>query len=112
MVSLARERRMAEAVHEFFSTLGSRLNPDALDGMSGSYAFDIAGAGQWTVRIGGRGLSVTEGIGDADVRIETSPELLEAIVAGERNATIAYLTGKLKLEGDVEAALGFQRLFD
>jgi putative sterol carrier protein len=103
---------MAEAVQDFFSTLGSRLDPDTLDGMSGSFVFDIAGAGQWTVRIGGGELSVTEGIGEADVRIETSPELFEAIVAGERNATIAYLTGKLKLEGDVEAALRLQRLFD
>ena len=55
---------------------------------------------------------MAEGGGDADVTIKTSREIFEKIIAGEQNPTISYLTGKLKIEGNIEAAIGFERLFD
>ena len=48
---------------------------------------------------------------DADVTIRTSPETFSALASGEQNPTTAYMTGKLKVEGDMGAALKLQKLF-
>jgi putative sterol carrier protein len=103
---------MAGTVQEFFETLPSRADTSKTDGMSNSYAFDIEGAGQWTVKVEDGGVHVVEGIEDgADVTISASQEVFEKIVAGEQNPTSAYMTGKLKLKGDMGAAMKLQTLF-
>ena len=43
--------------------------------------------------------------------IRTSGEDFERIVSGEQNPTMAYMTGKLKIEGDIGAAMKLQKLF-
>jgi len=53
----------------------------------------------------------TEGAGDADATIQASQEVFEKIVAGEQNPTAAYMTGKLKIKGDMGAAMKLQKLF-
>ena len=56
-------------------------------------------------------VSVTEGGGDADAVIATSEETFEKMVSGDQNPTSAYMTGKLKLKGDMGAAMKLQKLF-
>jgi putative sterol carrier protein len=102
---------MAETVQEFFATLASRADTSKTAGMSNSYLFDIEGAGQWYVDVADGAVSVTEGGGDADVTISASEETFERIVAGEQNPTSAYMTGKLKIKGDMGAAMKLQKLF-
>ncbi len=102
---------MAEAVQEFFATLPSRVDAAKTAGMTNSYVFDIEGAGQWTVEVDDGAVTVTEGAGDADVTISTSQETFEKIAAGEQNPTSAYMTGKLKIKGDMGAAMKLQKLF-
>jgi putative sterol carrier protein len=79
--------------------------------MSNSYLFDIDGAGQWKVDVDDGTVTVTEGGGDADVTISTTEETFQKIVAGEQNPTSAYMTGKLKIKGDMGAAMKLQKLF-
>ncbi|MBA2568575.1 MAG: SCP2 sterol-binding domain-containing protein, partial [Actinobacteria bacterium] len=38
-------------------------------------------------------------------------ETFQAIASGEQNPTTAYMTGKLKVDGDMGAALKLQKLF-
>ena len=80
-------------------------------GMNNSYLFDIEGAGQWVVAVQDGAVSVTEGSGEADTTITTSEESFMAIVRGEQNPTTAYMTGKLKIKGDMGAAMKLQKLF-
>ena len=54
---------------------------------------------------------VTEGAGEADCTISASEETLVKIAKGEANPTTAYMTGKLKISGDMGAALKLQKLF-
>ena len=56
-------------------------------------------------------MSVTEGAGAADCTIRASEETLVKIASGEANPTTAYMTGKLKIDGDMGAALKLQKLF-
>jgi putative sterol carrier protein len=101
---------MAET-QEFFDTLPSRADSSKTAGMNNSYLFDIEGAGKWVVTVDDGTVSVTEGEGDADVTISTNEENFGKIVAGELNPTTAYMTGKLKIKGDMGAAMKLQKLF-
>ena len=103
---------MAGTVQEFFETLPSRADATKTAGMSNSYAFDIEGAGEWTVKVEDGSVRVVDGIEEgADVTISASQEVFEKIVGGEQNPTSAYMTGKLKLKGDMGAAMKLQKLF-
>jgi len=98
-------------VKEFFDGLESRADPSKIAGMTNSYLFDIEGAGKWTVKVEGGNVNVTEGGDDADAVITTSEETFEKIISGEQNPTSAYMTGKLKVKGDMGAAMKLQKLF-
>ena len=98
-------------VQDFFEGLPSRVTPDRIEGMNNTYVFDIEGAGVWTVTILDGSVTVADGAGDADCTFSTSEENFEKIVAGEQNPTTAYMTGKLKIKGDMGAAMKLQKIF-
>jgi putative sterol carrier protein len=96
---------------EFFESLESRVDPARLAGIQQSYLFDVDGEGMWLVDVRNDKLTVTEGEQPADVTIKTSRETFEKIVKGDQSATTAYMTGKLKIEGDLGAAMKLQKFF-
>ncbi|RDI75363.1 SCP-2 sterol transfer family [Gaiella occulta] len=98
-------------VQEFFEQLPSKVDPAKTAGMNNSYVFDIEGTGAWTVSVVDGAVTVVEGVNDADCTLSASEETLLKIAAGEANATTAYMTGKLKIKGDMGAALKLQKLF-
>jgi putative sterol carrier protein len=103
---------MAGTVQEFFETLPSRADSTKTAGMNNSYGFDIEGAGEWTVKVADGAVTVAEGMEEnIEVTISASQEVFEKIISGEQNATSAYMTGKLKLKGDMGAAMKLQKLF-
>ena len=102
---------MAQTAREFFETLETRVDPSKTAGMNNSYVFEIEGAGTWKVDVIDGKVSVTEGGDDADVTITASEQTFQAIASGEQNPTTAYMTGKLKVNGDMGAALKLQKLF-
>jgi putative sterol carrier protein len=99
------------AAAEFFASLPARADPSKLAGLENSFLFDIEGEGQWHVKVSGGGVTVTPGAGDADATITTSGETFDKIVSGDQNPTVAYMTGKLKVKGDIGAAMKLQKLF-
>ena len=96
---------------EFFEALPSRVTPDRIEGMNNTYVFDIEGAGVWSVAVADGAVTVTEGSSDADCTFAASEETFEKIASGEQNATTAYMTGKLKIKGDMGAAMKLQKIF-
>jgi putative sterol carrier protein len=102
---------VAATAREFFESLESRVDAGKTAGMNNSYLFEIEGSGTWKVDVTDGNVSVTEGGGDADVKIRASEETFQAIASGEQNPTTAYMSGKLKVEGDMGAALKLQKLF-
>ena len=81
--------------------------------MHNSYFFDVEGAGTWLVTVADGTVAVVEGEGggDADCTISATEENFMKIVRGEQNPTTAYMTGKLKIKGDMGAAMKLQKLF-
>ena len=104
---------MAASAREFFESLEGRIDPSKIAGMTNSYVFEIDGAGNWRVNVDDGKVSVSEGggEGDADTTISASEETFQQIASGDLNATTAYMTGKLKVRGDMGAAMKLQRLF-
>ena len=98
-------------VNEFFETLPSRVQPGKTAGMNNSYVFAIDGAGTWTVRVSDGGVTVEDGDTGGDCTIATSAETFEKVMRGEQNPTAAYMSGKLKIKGDMGAAMKLQKLF-
>jgi putative sterol carrier protein len=101
---------MAASVSEFFESLKT-VDASRTAGMHNSYQFEIEGAGQWLVKVDDGSIDVSEGAGEADCTIAASEENFMKIVNGEQNATTAYMTGKLKIKGDMGAAMKLQKLF-
>jgi putative sterol carrier protein len=101
---------VAETVTEFFEGL-KNVDSARTAGMHNSYLFDIEGAGRWLVTVDDGSIEVAEGGDDADCTITTSEENFMKIVRGEQNPTTAYMTGKLKIGGDIGAAMKLQKLF-
>lgn len=99
------------AAKDFFDSLESRADASKLAGMTNSYVFEIEGEGEWLVRVADGAVTVAEGGGEADVTIQTSSETFAKIVSGEQNPTTAYMTGKLKIKGDMGAAMKLQKIF-
>ena len=99
------------AVNDFFAQLPSRVDPGKTAGMNNSYVFDIEGAGTWTVRVADGSVTVDDGDTGGDCMIATSAEVFEKVVSGEQNPTAAYMSGKLKIKGDMGAAMKLQKLF-
>ena len=99
------------SAREFFETLPTRVDASKTAGMNNSYLFDIEGAGKWKVDVQDGTVNVTEGGDDADAVITTSEETFDKIASGEQNPTSAYMTGKLKVKGDMGAAMKLQKLF-
>ena len=96
---------------EFFEGLEGRIDPSRTAGMTNSYVFEIDGAGTWKVDVEDGDVSVSEGDGDVDATISASEETFAQIASGDLNATTAYMTGKLKVKGDMGAAMKLQKLF-
>ena len=96
---------------EFFETLESRIDPEKAKGMTASYKFVIDGAGTWHVDVDDGNVKVTEGDSDADCTITTSEDTFRKIASREQNPTAAYMSGKLKVKGDMGQAMKLQKLF-
>ena len=79
--------------------------------MTASYKFEIDGAGTWLVDVDDGKVSVTEGDGDADCVISASADTFRKIANREQNPTAAYMSGKLKVKGDMGQAMKLQKLF-
>jgi putative sterol carrier protein len=81
-------------------------------GIEHSYLFDVSGEGRWLVDVRDGGVTVTEGWdGPPDAICELTPNGGISIVAGTQSPTMAYMTGKIKVDGDIGAALKLQKLF-
>jgi putative sterol carrier protein len=102
---------MSASPREFFESLESRVDSTKAAGLTASYVFEIDGAGTWFVDVDDGKVSVSENGGDADTTISTSADTFMKIANGEQNPTSAYMSGKLKVKGDIGQAMKLQKLF-
>jgi putative sterol carrier protein len=75
-------------------------------GFERSVKFDTGGDG--VIVIDGATISTTDG--PADCTIKLAIEDLEALIAGDLSPTMAFMTGKIKIEGDMSVAMALSEL--
>jgi putative sterol carrier protein len=99
----------ASSAREFFDSLQSRLDGRTLED-SGSYRFEIEGASSWRVDLdAGRAVvSETEEGGSCVIRMKE--DVFLRLLSGDQNPATAFMTGKIRVEGDMAAALKLKDL--
>lgn len=75
-------------------------------GFDGSIKFDIEGEG--VIRIVDGAVSTEDG--DAECTISASMDTFQEMFAGELDPTAAFMTGKIKLDGDMGVAMKLGQL--
>ena len=105
---------MADTIAGFFSELGGKVDPSKIAGMNATYQFDITGdnGGTWNVKIADGAASVNEGPAEnPSITLTATDENWLAITSGKLNGQTAFLTGKLKIKGDMSLAMKLQSVF-
>ena len=98
-----------ESAEQFFSQLGSNSDSRATN-LTASYRFDIEGAGSWRVDVDDSVVTVSTSQDPADCVIATDEGTFLGVVNGEQNPMGAFMTGKIRVEGDMGLALGLRDL--
>ncbi len=89
---------MSDVITEAVAALNEKMGGTGFDG---SAKFDIEDEGGIIIDENG----ARAGDDDADVTLSATAETFKAILDGEQNPTAAFMTGKLKVDGDMGLAM-------
>jgi putative sterol carrier protein len=106
---------MTMTVGELFDALPDRLNTKAAVGLKRTLQWCITDEdpGVWAFEIDdGQGRLIPGGVAEPDTTFTTTSETWVAIAEGRQDAMNAFMTGKLKVEGDMMLALKVPELFE
>lgn len=101
-------------VKEVFDKVPQSFNANAAKGLDAVFQFDITGegGGNWIVTVKGGTCQVQEGKGSGPtVTLTMSSETWLAMVNKQVSGMQAFMTGKLKLSGDIMLAQRIPDLF-
>jgi len=104
---------MASNPSEFFSAKADQLSSSSgvLDDINATYQFKLSGddGGSWVIDLSDDKKEVREGEeDDAQCVISMSAEDFMAMIGGSLNPQMAFMTGKLRVKGDMGLALKLQ----
>lgn len=87
---------------DYLQEAATQLNAKMADAdFDGTAKFDVEGIG--AIMLDGSGARV--GDEAADVTLSADSETFQAIFSGDMNPTSAFMSGKLKIDGDMGAAM-------
>ena len=101
-------------IAELFEQMPSVFNPAAAAGMNKTFQWNITGdeAGVWAFKINnGQGEVIPGVVEKPDVTFTISDKDWLAITEGKLDGMNAFMTGKLKVSGDMMLAMKLQNLF-
>ncbi|MGB8683321.1 MAG: SCP2 sterol-binding domain-containing protein [Candidatus Binatus sp.] len=99
---------------EIFAAMPGRFNKDAAKGLNATYQFDLSGdnGGKWNVVINNETCTVNEGpAASPSITISMTAQDYVDMTTGKLNGQVAFMSGKLRIAGDMGLALRMQSLF-
>ena len=99
---------MVDSLSEFFDRFPARVTPQRLGAWRASVVMDVTGddGGRWLIAVSGGRMTVSRDIPEAaDTTVLVGAPELQQIIAGTMNPNMAFMTGKLKVRGDVGHAI-------
>ena len=97
-----------------FDMMPTRFNKEAAKGLNAIYQFDLSGdgGGKWHVIINNDACQVKEGpAASPSITISMTAQDYLDMLSGKLNGQMAFMTGKLRIAGDMGLALRMQSLF-
>jgi putative sterol carrier protein len=106
------EHEKAQSVRHFFDEFEAHVDASRSAGKHVSYRFDIRGAGSWRIELDDGAVRVRESAPgeDADCVVQADEKTFLGIVRQEKNPVLAYMTGKVKVEGGVSKLVDLQEI--
>ena len=104
----------AAAIKDIFGGMPGSINADAAKGMDSVIQFNLSGdgGGNYHVHIKDGTATVTEGAhASPNMTMTLSAADYVDLVAGKLNGQMAFMSGKLKIAGDMGLAMKMQTLF-
>jgi putative sterol carrier protein len=101
-------------VAELFETMPQKFNSAAAVGMTKTIQWNITGdePGVWAFQIvNGVGQLIPGGVEKPDATFTTSSKVWLSIAEGKLDSTKAFMTGKLKVAGDLTLAIKMPQFF-
>ena len=99
---------------DIFEAMPSRLDADKAAGINVVIGWDLSGdeAASKTMTITDGVLTVEDGIGDdVNATISMDSDDFVAMTTGELNPMMAFMGGKVKVDGDMSAVMKIQSIF-
>jgi putative sterol carrier protein len=98
-------------VKQFLFSLPEKVAPEAVEGLSTLFHFDVSDAGQFTVKLDDGKFEVSEGLtGEPNCKVSTSAESFSKLLERDLNPMMAMMTGKLKISNPGEM-LKYAKIF-
>jgi putative sterol carrier protein len=99
---------------DIFAEMPNQLDANAAKGMNSTIQFNLSGdnGGQWYVTIKDGKAEVHEGTApSANMTMSMSAQDYVDMTTGKLNGQMAFMSGKLKISGDMGLAMKMQTLF-
>ena len=104
---------MADSVEQFFNELQDKINPANTAGMNQTYQFNIEGegGGNWYITFTDGQPEVVQGVAESpNITLTADAANWLDVATGKMNGQTAFLTGKLKIQGDMSLAMKLQSI--
>jgi len=105
---------VADQVKEIFNAMPANLNADAAKGMDAVIQFNLTGdgGGNYYVTIKDGTCTVSEGTHQSpNMTMTMAAQDYVDMITGKLNGQMAFMSGKLKIAGDMGLAMKMQSLF-
>ncbi|OPX55398.1 Putative sterol carrier protein [Oceanospirillum multiglobuliferum] len=99
-------------VEKVITSLQDKFNPDAAKGMNDVFQFVVEGAGEYYIEINDGTCAIGSGEhDDPSVTLKMNADTLKGVLTGSINGMTAFMTGKIKAEGNMMLATKLSSLF-
>ncbi len=98
-------------VEEIFAEMPNRVDASKLAGLDMSILFDLSGdgGGQWTMTVADGAMAIADGARDSPTAtLKMDATDYQSMALGKLNPMTAFMTGKVKVEGDLGAVMKMQ----